>query len=420
MIFERKQYLQKLISAEGNGMIKIVTGIRRCGKSFLLFNLFHDYLLRQGVGQDHIIELAMDDKRNRKLLDGDKLLEHIDSRIIADGGTTYIIIDEIQLVSDFVGVMLSLLHTRGVEVYVSGSNSRFLSKDVATEFRGRGWEIRVHPLSFAEYYEGVGGEMMQAMHDYYTYGGLPMVPQLRTPEEKKQYLHDVATTIYIRDIIDRNRIQNEAGLTAILRVLASGIGSSFNARRIANTFQSTEHIAIGENTIHNYLLHLQDAFIISEAMRYDIKGRRYIGSENKYYFEDLGIRNALTGFRQTDEVSHLMENMLYNALCTAGCSVDVGMVQMWERDAQGKTQRKQLEVDFVAGHFDRRIYIQSAYMLPDADKWAQEQRPLLSIPDSFRKVIITGEYRSGAYNQAGIYILGWYNFLLSPDSLSEI
>lgn len=412
MIFERKHYLDKLISAEGNGMIKIVTGIRRCGKSFLLFNLFHNYLINRGVDTTHIIELAMDDNHNKKLLNADALLEYIDNHIINDGKTNYVLLDEIQLVDDFVGVMLSLLHMHNVETYVSGSNSKFLSKDVVTEFRGRGWEIRVHPLSFAEYYEGVGGELLKAMNDYYTYGGLPKVAQLKSELEKKQYLSDVYTTIYIRDIIERNHLQNEEGLMAIMRVLASDIGTSFNTKRIVNTFQSTEHVSISENTVRSYLNLLQDAFIISEAMRYNIKGRKYIGSENKYYFEDVGIRNAILGFRQT-EISHLMENILYNALKEQGYSVDVGMVEIWEKNKEGKNVRKQLEVDFVINRADERVYIQSAYMLPDKEKWDQEKRPLLTIPDGFKKVIITGEYRDGNYNEEGVFVVGWYNFLLN-------
>lgn len=416
MIFERKHYLDKLISAEGNGMIKIVTGIRRCGKSFLLFNLFHNYLINKGVNSTHIIELAMDDNHNKKLLNADALLEYIDNHIVNDGDTNYVLLDEIQLVDDFVGVMLSLLHMHNVETYVSGSNSKFLSKDVVTEFRGRGWEIRVHPLSFAEYYEGVGGELLKAMNDYYTYGGLPKVAQLKSELEKKQYLSDVYATIYMRDIIERNHLQNEEGLMAIMRVLASDIGTSFNAKRIVNTFQSTEHITISENTVRSYLVLLQDAFIISEAMRYNIKGRKYIGSENKYYFEDAGIRNAILGFRQT-EVSHLMENILYNALKEQGYNVDVGMVEIWEKNKDGKNVRKQLEVDFVINRADERVYIQSAYMLPDKEKWDQEKRPLLTIPDGFKKVIITGEYREGNYNEDGVFVVGWYNFLLNQVML---
>ena len=416
MIFERKHYLDKLISAEGNGMIKIVTGIRRCGKSFLLFNLFHNYLINKGVNSTHIIELAMDDNHNKKLLNADALLEYIDNHIVNDGDTNYVLLDEIQLVDDFVGVMLSLLHMHNVETYVSGSNSKFLSKDVVTEFRGRGWEIRVHPLSFAEYYEGVGGELLKAMNDYYTYGGLPKVAQLESELEKKQYLSDVYATIYMRDIIERNHLQNEEGLMAIMRVLASDIGTSFNAKRIVNTFQSTEHITISENTVRSYLVLLQDAFIISEAMRYNIKGRKYIGSENKYYFEDVGIRNAILGFRQT-EVSHLMENILYNALKEQGYNVDVGMVEIWEKNKDGKNVRKQLEVDFVINRADERVYIQSAYMLPDKEKWDQEKRPLLTIPDGFKKVIITGEYREGNYNEDGVFVVGWYNFLLNQVML---
>jgi uncharacterized protein len=418
MIFERKTYLQKLIQAQGNGMIKIITGIRRCGKSFLLFNLFKQYLIEHGTKEDHIIGLSLDDMRNKKLLNPNRLLKYIDTHIVNDGEINFVFLDEVQLVKDFVGVLLSLTHMPNVEAYVSGSNSKFLSKDVVTEFRGRGWEIRVHPLSFAEYYEGVGGDKMEAMHDYYTYGGLPMVAQLATEQEKKQYLQEVYLTIYLRDIIERNHLQNEDGLMAIMRVLASSIGSSFNARRISNTFKTNEHLVISEKTISHYLEHLQDAFIISEAMRYDIKGRRYIGSENKYYFEDIGIRNAITEFRQSDEVSHLMENILYNELRSKGYSVDVGMVETWERNKDGNRVRKQLEVDFVVNRLDERLYIQSAYQMQDQEKKEQEQRPLKNIPDEFKKIIITGEYHDGNYNDDGIYIVGWYNFLLGRKSFN--
>ena len=335
MEFNRDLYLQKLISASNNDMIKIVTGIRRCGKSYLLFEIFHNYLLSQGVKEDHIIGLALDDNRNKALRDPDKLLEYIDSHLIHDGQTSYVILDEVQMVDDFVGVLLSMTHMRNVQTYVSGSNSKFLSKDVVTEFRGRGWEIRVRPLSFAEYYEGVGGDKRDALEDYYTYGGLPAVAKLNTPEEKEAYLKDVYRAIYLKDIIERNHLQNEEGLEEIFRVLASSMGTAVNPTKIANTFKSVANIKISTHTITKYIEHLKDAFLVSEALRYDVKGRKYIGSDSKFYFEDPGVRNAIIGFRQV-EYSHMMENVLYNELCARGYSVDVGLVEIWEKMKKGK------------------------------------------------------------------------------------
>lgn len=418
MEFNRDLYLQKLISASKNDMIKIVTGIRRCGKSYLLFEIFRNYLLSQGVKEDHIIGLAMDDISNKSLRDPVKLLEYIDSHLIHDGQTSYVILDEVQMVDDFVGVLLSMTHKRDVQTYVSGSNSKFLSKDVVTEFRGRGWEIRVRPLSFAEYYEGVGGEKAEALNDYYTFGGLPAVAKMETPEEKEAYLKDVYRTIYLKDIIERNHLQNEEGLEEIFRVLASSMGTAVNPTKIANTFKSAAQIKIGVNTITKYIEHLKDAFLVSEALRYDIKGRRYIGADSKYYFEDPGIRNAILGFRQI-EFSHMMENVLYNELCARGYSVDVGLVEIWERDKEGKTVRIKVEVDYVVNRGSQRIYIQSAYMLPDKEKSDQEQRPLTHISDNFRKVIISGDYTRGFYNDEGVYRIGVFNFLLDRDCLNN-
>ena len=418
MVFNRHLYLQKLISAENNDMIKIITGIRRCGKSYLLFNIFRDYLLASGVAEDHIIGLAMDDRRNKPLLNPDRLLDYIDSHIVNDGQRNYVILDEVQLVDDFVGVLLSMTHKRNVQTYVSGSNSKFLSKDVVTEFRGRGWEIRVRPLSFAEYFEGVGGDKRDALNDYYTYGGLPEVALMSTPEEKEAYLKDVYRTIYLKDIIERNHLQNEEGLEQIYRVLASSMGAPVNPAKISNTFKSEAQISISFNTIAKYIEHLKDAFIVSEALRYDIKGRKYIGADSKYYIEDPGIRNAILGFRQV-EMNHIMENVLYNELCSRGYSVDVGLVEVWERNKEGKTVRKILEVDYVINRGSQRIYIQSAYLMPDKEKMDQEQRPLTNISDSFRKVIISGEYSGKFYNDEGVLRIGIFEFLLDSTCLDE-
>lgn len=418
MFFNRNLYLQKLISADGNGMIKIVTGIRRCGKSFLLFTIFRQYLLSQGVSDDHIIGLAMDDRANKRLLDPDKLLEYIDSHIINDGKKIYLIIDEVQLVDEFVSVLLSLTHKTNIETYVSGSNSKFLSKDVVTEFRGRGWEIRVRPLSFEEYFEGIGGDKRDALQDYYTYGGLPAVAMMSTEEEKMAYLNDMYRTIYFRDIVERNRLQNEEGLEQTFRVLASSMGATINPTKIANTFKSVADVKMSANTVSKYIDHLKDAFMVSEAMRYDIKGRRYIGADSKYYFEDPGIRNAILGFRQVEN-SHIMENVLYNELCSRGYSVDIGLVEIWEKGLDGKTTHKKLEVDYVINRGSQRIYIQSAYMMPDPDKIVQEQRPLIKINDNFRKVIISGDYAGKFYDENGVLRIGIFDFLFDRNCLNN-
>lgn len=418
MEFNRDLYLQKLISASNNDMIKIVTGIRRCGKSYLLFEIFHNYLLSQGVKENHIIGLALDDNRNKALRDPDKLLEYIDSHLIHDGQTSYVILDEVQMVDDFVGVLLSMTHMRNVQTYVSGSNSKFLSKDVVTEFRGRGWEIRVRPLSFAEYYEGVGGDKRDALEDYYTYGGLPAVAKMETPEEKEAYLKDVYRAIYLKDIIERNHLQNEEGLEEIFRVLASSMGTAVNPTKIANTFKSVANIKISTHTITKYIEHLKDAFLVSEALRYDVKGRKYIGSDSKFYFEDPGVRNAIIGFRQV-EYSHMMENVLYNELCARGYSVDVGLVEIWEKNEEGKIVHKRIEVDYVINRGSQRIYVQSAYSMPDEEKRDQEQRPLIKINDSFRKIIISGDHKGKFYNEEGVLRIGVFEFLLDRECLNN-
>lgn len=418
MEFSRKMYLQKLVRADGNGMIKIVTGVRRCGKSYLLFNIFRNYLMTQGVPEDHIIGLALDERENKKLLNPDRLLDYIDKHIVKDGKKNYVILDEVQLVDEFVSVLLSMTHKKNIETYVSGSNSKFLSKDVVTEFRGRGWEIRIHPLSFAEYYEGIGGDYQQALYDYYRYGGLPQVALLATEEEKKQYLQTVFETTYLKDVIERNHLRNPEGMRKLIQVMASCIGSCTNPNNIVNTFMSGEKLVISSAAVGHYLEYLQDAFIISEAQRYDVKGRKYIGSASKYYFEDLGIRNMLINFRQQEE-THIMENLVYNELLLRGYSVDVGQVEVWEKTPEGKRVRKNLEIDFVVNNPPQRIYIQSALVLPDRAKTEQEQRPLVTIPDHFRKVIILGnDFQRGWINEEGVQIISMRDFLLNPDILT--
>ena len=411
MIFERKRYVDELVSADGIGMIKIVTGIRRCGKSFLLFNLFKQHLLNAGVASDHIIEVNLEDRRNRKLRDPDALLEHIDE-LMVDKDKYYILLDEVQMVKEFEDVLNSFLHISNAEVYVTGSNAKFLSKDVVTEFRGRGWEIRVRPLSFAEYYEGVGGDYRSALETYFIYGGLPAVALLSTPEAKQKYLRSVYETVYLRDVLQRNNLRNAGGMRELVKVLASAMGSSTNTQRISNTFRSAGGLDIGNSTITKYIEHLEDSFIISEALRYNVKGRRYIGTETKYYFEDTGIRNAIVDFRQI-EFTHAMENVVYNELCRLGYSVDVGQVEVFRNDAEGKTTRSNLEIDFVVNRADERLYIQSAFSLPDNDKVVQEETSLLNVPDGFRKIVIVGDRGHSNYDNEGILLLSLHDFLLN-------
>ena len=416
MIIERNYYLNQLIEGQGNGLVKVVTGGRRCGKSFLLFNLFRKHLLESGIPEDHIIGLSLDDRRSSSLRDPDKLLDYIDSKVKSDGNTHYVILDEVQLVKDFVEVILSLMHNPQLEVYVSGSNSKFLSKDVVTEFRGRGDEIRVWPLSFSEYYAAIGGDKVAAWKDYYTYGGLPQVLQLPNEQKKMEYLANLFELTYLRDVIERNHLRNSVGMKQLVRILASAIGAPTNPRRISNTFKSLESISIKATTIAEYISYLQDTFLIEEAMRFDVKGRKYIGTETKYYFSDIGLRAAVLNFRQQEE-THIMENIIYNELRQRGYLVDVGQVEIWEKDENGKSKRRKLEVDFVVNRGSERIYIQSAFRMPTGEKESQEQRPLLNIHDNFRKIIIVGDDIKSKVNEHGIKTIGLLNFLLDPSSL---
>lgn len=399
-------------------MIKIITGIRRCGKSFLLFTLYKQHLLERGVMADHIIEVNLEDRRNKKLRDPDALLEYVDSRM-TDDDMYYILLDEVQLVPEFEDVLNSYLHVKNAEVFVTGSNAKFLSKDVITEFRGRGWEIRVRPLSFAELYEAKGGDKMEMLQEYYRYGGLPGVALLESPEEKEAYLKEVFETVYLRDVVQRNHLRNADGLRELVRVLASAMGASTNVKRIVNTFKTEVGMDVSPNTVAKYLEHLQDAFIVSEALRYNVKGRKYIGTDTKYYFEDMGVRNVVLGFRQVEE-THAMENVLYNELRRRRYLVDVGQVDVWGKDADGKTTKRQLEVDFVVNKSSARIYIQSALAMPDREKEEQEQASLLNINDAFRKVIIVGGYHIPHYNDNGVLITGLFDFLQDADALEKM
>ncbi len=418
MIIARDKYLRQLIEAMGNGMVKIVTGMRRSGKSFLLMTLFHQYLIEQGVAEDHIIEISLDNRKNRSLRNPDVLLEHIEHLILSDGQMHYVILDEVQLVDDFVEVLLSLMQDKRLDVYVSGSNSKFLSKDVVTEFRGRGDEIHLFPLSFAEYYAAIGGDKYSAWKEYYTYGGLPQILQIENEEKKINYLLDLYELTYIKDIIERNHLRNVEGLRELVRVLASNIGSSTNPKRIGDTFLSVEHITMKDSTIRDYIKYLQDAYMIEEALRYDVKGRKYIGTETKYYFADMGLRAAILNFRQQEE-THIMENIIYNELRMRGYRVDVGLVETWKTSAEGKNVRVPLEVDFVVNKGAERIYIQSAFRMPTEDKVVQEKRSLLNTNDNFRKIIIVGDDIKRKTDEQGIITISLYDFLLDPHSIDR-
>ncbi len=416
MIIHRDKYLKQLIDAKGNGMVKIVTGIRRSGKSFLLMTIFHQHLMEQGVKENHIIELSMDNRKNKRLRNPDRLLEYIEEKVYDDGLTHYVVLDEVQLVDDFVEVLLSLMQDKRLDVYVTGSNSKFLSKDVVTEFRGRGDVIHLYPLSFSEYYAAVGGDKRDAWNNYYTYGGLPQVLLTNDEEKKINYLTDLYELTYLKDIIERNRLRNTEGLRTLIRVLASCIGTPTNPQRIANTFQSTENVRLKDTTIRNYISYLQDAFLIEEALRYDVKGRKYIGTETKYYFTDMGVRAAILNLRQQEE-THIMENIIYNELRMRGYRVDVGMIETWTTNAENKTMRLPLEIDFVVNKGAERIYIQSAFRMPSEEKEKQEKRSLLSTNDNFRKIIIVENDIKRKTDEQGIITIGLLDFLLDPDCI---
>lgn len=405
MIIKRDKYLDELIGWKHTDLIKIVTGLRRCGKSFLLFNLFHQHLLSSGTDESHIIEIALDDISNEALREPFRMLEYVKSKI-KDDNQYYLIIDEVQLLGRFVDVLNSFMHIDNVDIYVTGSNSRFLSKDVATEFRGRGIEIHIYPLSFAELYQARGGDKYALWKSYYTYGGLPYLASLNDNARKAEYLSSLNQTLYLKDIVERNKIANEDEFSELMNVMASSIGSPCNPNKIANTFKSVKKLSLASQTIAKYLSFMDDAFIVEKSVRYDIKGRKYISTLSKYYFQDVGLRNALLNFRQVEE-THLMENVIYNELRRCGYSVDVGMIEV-----RSATQRKQLEVDFVANKGDKRYYIQSAFALPDEQKLEQELASLKKINDSFKKIIITRDDIAPYHDDNGVLIIGLMDFLL--------
>lgn len=425
MEIKRDIHLKRLIKSKHNGMIKVVTGIRRCGKSYLLMTLFRQHLLNEGVSDNHIVMLDLENRRNKRLRDPDALLEWIDSQVVeykTSGDIPkeewyYVMLDEVQLVPEFEDVLNSYLSIRNVDVYVTGSNSRFLSKDVITEFRGRGHEIHVTPLSMSEFV-GAHSEMAfeEALDQYMTYGGLPMVCLEPDVKEKEAYLKGLFEKTYLTDIRERYHIRGSDIMSELIDVVASGIGGLTNPTKIENTFTTVKGIGVGKNTIKQYLEMLEESFLVRKAVRYDVKGRKYIDTPQKYYFEDLGLRNARIGFRQVEK-THLMENLIYNELCLHGYIVDVGVVTHNTKDAEGRSRRVQLEVDFVCNRGPERIYIQSAYVLPDKEKAEQEQASLLHIKDGFRKVIIVADRYLSGYNENGIRILSLRDFLLEGLTL---
>lgn len=396
-------------------MIKIITGVRRCGKSFLLNNIYASWLKDEGVDDSHLICINLEDRRNKSLRDPDALLAHIDSKII-DDEVYYVMVDEIQHVSEFEDVLNSYLQMNNVDIYVTGSNARFLSKDVITTFRGRGYEIKVHPLSFSEYFPISGTNPIKALRERMIYGGLPQVVQLETAEEKSEFLKELMEHTYKRDIVDRYNVRNTEVLDDLINILASSIGGLTNPTKLANTFESVKHEKVSNKTISSYIDYLCDSFILERASRYDIKGKRYIESPFKYYFIDEGLRNARLNFRQI-EFTHLLENLIYNELLIRGFNVDVGVVLMNHRTDDNKKIRARLEVDFVCNLGSRRYYIQSAYRMPDEDKLNQEEASLRNIDDSFKKIIIIGEETPVMRTTSGTTIISIYDFLLKENSL---
>lgn len=415
MVIERNKYLQELVSCRHNGLVKIITGMRRCGKSFLLFRLFRRFLEDNGVANDHIVEMAFDDYAFKDFRNPDKFYAYVKGRII-DDQPYYILLDEVQMLDEFEDVLNGLLHIPNADVYVTGSNAKFLSKDIITEFRGRGYQIHVSPLSFAEFMSIYEGDREDGWNEYLLYGGLPPVVLLKTEEEKVKLLDSLLAETYIIDVVNRNKIKNDSELNDLFKILASGIGGLTNPQRLSNTFQSVKNVSISPATIKKYIECLSDAFLLESCNRYDVKGRKYIGTPLKYYFSDLGIRNALLGFRQ-QEKTHLMENAVYNELCARGYSVDVGNVEVNTVDEKGTKVRRMLEVDFVCNRGYKRCYIQSALSLPDREKMQQESASLLRIDDSFMKYVITGDRIKKYQNDDGIVIMNVLDFLLDEQSV---
>ena len=417
MEIRRDIYLEKLISKKNNGLIKVVTGVRRCGKSYLLFNLFSDHLKEEKVRADHIIEMAFDSFENRKYRDPEVLYPYLMEKI-QDEQMYYVLLDEVQLLDDFESVLNSLVRKKNVDVYVTGSNAKFLSKDIITEFRGRGDEVHMYPLTFAEYMSVYPGDKNDAWRDYVIYGGLPRIFSFNTSDQKADFLKSLFKETYISDIIGRNKVRNKVELEELLNILSSAIGSLTNPSKLSATYKSVKNKTISQTTIKRYIDYLCDSFLIDSAIRYDVKGKKYIDTPAKYYFTDLGLRNARLNFRQVEE-THAMENIIFNELKVRGFNVDVGVIPINEKDKNGKNIRKQLEIDFVCNKGSKRYYIQSVFAMPDAAKKQQEQRSLLLTGDGFKKIIITKDVLAPLYNEEGVLVMSVFDFLLDLDSLEK-
>ena len=415
MNIKRDKYLNDLINRMHNGMIKVVTGIRRSGKSYLIFTIFRNYLLEQGIDENHIVSIELDQRKDRKYRDPDTIMDYIESRI-TDEEQYYILLDEVQLLDEFEEVLNSLLHIKNADVYVTGSNSKFLSKDVITEFRGRGDEIHVYPLTFKEFMQVFEGDMYHGWAEYVVYGGLPLTVTMKTEEQKINYLTKLFEETYLKDIIERHHIEKSQELEDLVNVLASTIGSLTNVPKIEATFKSVIQSNISANTIRQYIEYLEDAFVINKANRYNVKGRKYIGTPLKYYFEDVGLRNARLGFRQIEE-THIMENIVYNELRSRGYSVDVGVVEKRGLNSEGKTERTYLEIDFIANLGSKRYYIQSAFSMPTEEKRMQEKASLVNVNDSFKKIILVKDVMNVTRDEDGITTMSIYDFLLKENSL---
>ena len=415
MEIKRDRYLNLLISKKHNGLIKVITGMRRCGKSYLLFTLFKDYLLSEGIEKSHIIEIAFDAYENKQYRDPDVLYPYLKEKI-KDDGMYYVLLDEVQLLGEFEAILNSLTRMKNVDVYVTGSNARFLSKDVITEFRGRGDEVHMYPLSFAEFMSVYPGTKQDGWNEYMLYGGLPLVLSFTTPDQKIAFLKSLFEETYISDIVGRHNIRNKAELEELLNILSSAIGSLTNPEKLATTFRSVKNKKISSNTIKKYIDYLCDSFLIDSAVRYDVKGKKYIDTPVKYYFTDMGLRNARLNFRQLEE-THSMENIIFNELKIRGFNVDVGVIMQYDTNEKGNSIRKQLEIDFVCNKGSKRYYIQSAYAIPDQAKMEQEQRSLMLTGDFFKRIIITKDTPAPYYNENGVLIMSVYDFLLNENSL---
>ena len=415
MEIKRDRYLNLLISKKHNGLIKVITGMRRCGKSYLLFTLFKDYLLSEGIEKSHIIEIAFDTYENKQYRDPDVLYPYLKEKI-KDDGMYYVLLDEVQLLGEFEAILNSLTRMKNVDVYVTGSNARFLSKDVITEFRGRGDEVHMYPLSFAEFMSVYPGTKQDGWNEYMLYGGLPLVLSFTTPDQKIAFLKSLFEETYISDIVGRHNIRNKAELEELLNILSSAIGSLTNPEKLAATFRSVKNKKISSNTIKKYIDYLCDSFLIDSAVRYDVKGKKYIDTPVKYYFTDMGLRNARLNFRQLEE-THSMENIIFNELKIRGFNVDVGVIMQYDTNEKGNSIRKQLEIDFVCNKGSKRYYIQSAYAIPDQAKMEQEQRSLMLTGDFFKRIIITKDTPAPYYNENGVLIMSVYDFLLNENSL---